>query len=410
MSVSNFSFVECDLRASGAAQAATRAWPPSRVQKPSQRMGLLAHLKTWLSCGLWVAVWGTSNAWAQARPWHLGLSTPAVTAKARLADLAPAAINTADIAPGSHRIVVAVIDSGVMAEHPSLAGRLLPGYDMQSAPGNLRGDRSANFAPDDLGARCAERAASQGYRTHGTEVASLIAGNGVNGVWGVNPRAQIVPIRVVGACGMTRRDLMDAVRWAAGLPVAGVPDNPNPARVINLSLAGGGATCSAGLQALVNQLTAQGVFIVAAAGNNFHKPLFEPANCKGVMSVGALDAENRIEVYSAMDARTQLYAPGGGKGLDGSQSWAINKLRVATYDLDFFGRERANVLDRGVGTSYAAPLVAGFISLWLSYQPEKSSAAVMAELPQYLRAVEPHLKCPDCLLQGIAANNQLRNP
>ena len=72
------------------------------------------------------------------------------------------------------------------------------------------------------------------------------------------------------------------------------------------------------------------MFVVAAAGNNFHKPLPEPANCKGVISVGALDAENRIEVYSALDSRTTLYAPGGGKRLSASADWSVNKLKVAS--------------------------------------------------------------------------------
>jgi serine protease len=339
---------------------------------------------------------------AQAMSWHLGDSPVELAA--------PAAINTLDLTPGPHPVVVAVIDSGVIAGHPSLADRLLPGYDMQSAPSNLRGQRSSNFAPDPMGSRCAERASSGAYRTHGTEVSSLIAGNGHDQVWGVHPQAKIVPIRVIGACGMARRDLIDAIRWAAGLTVKDVPDNLHPAQVINISLAGGSSTCNPALQEVINQVVAAGVIVVAAAGNNFHKPLQEPANCQGVVSVGAVDAKNRIEVYTALDPRTQVYAPGGGKALDSQRPWAVNKLRVATYDTDFWGRERANALDRGVGTSYAAPVVAGFIALWLSHHPQLGMADVLRELPTFLREVERIDECESCRPHGLAAHEGLIKP
>lgn len=337
--------------------------------------------------------------YAQDQPWHIG-AVPQANA-------AMAAINTINIKPGSHQIVVAVIDSGVITEHPSLQGVVLPGYDMLSPPNNLRGARSSDVHPDERDARCGSKMMSGQFRTHGTEVSSLIAGNGVDGVYGVNTKARILPIRLFGACGMRKPDLLDAISWAAGLPVAGIPLNPHPARVINLSLAGGGMVCSPPLQELINQLTEKKIFVVAAAGNNFHRPLPEPANCQGVISVGAVDAENRIEVYSAMDKRTVLYAPGGGKKLSSSEPWGENKLMVASYDLDFFGKEKPIAELRGVGTSFAAPVVAGFVSLWLSRNPEKSPADFWQSLPQFLRKVEPIEKCPECVPMGLNAGNRI---
>ncbi len=379
------------------------ALPPLRrpATRPPTKALLSALERTLAVLGL-AGVLGLPALGATVSPWHLGANPAALAA--------PAAINSLGIDAGPHPVVVAVLDSGVLAEHPSLQGRLLPGYDMLSAPANTRGARSDNFAPDPLDSRCAQRSNSRAIRTHGTEVTSLIAGNGANNVLGVHPQAMVLPVRVIGACGMTRRDLLDAMRWAAGLPVEGVALNPHPAQIINLSLSGGSATCSPSLQALVNQLTAKGIFVVAAAGNNFQKPLQEPANCQGVIAVGAVDAENRIEVYSALDPRTPIYAPGGGKSLQSGLPWGINKLRVATYDLDFFGRERANALDRGVGTSYAAPLVSGFIALWLSHQPHKKPADLVHELPQFLRPVEPIDKCSDCQPRGLAASADRLKP
>jgi serine protease len=339
---------------------------------------------------------------AQEMPWHLVSSAQSAAA--------PSSVNTQSIKAGAHQIVVAVIDSGVLGDHPSLAGQMLPGYDMLSAPNNLRGNRSTNYSPDERDARCGQRLVSGAFRTHGTEVASLIAGNGVDGVFGVNPLAKILPIRLFGACNMTRADMLDAISWAAGLPVDGVPPNPHPARVINMSIAGGLSVCGPDLQQVITRVLEKKVFVVAAAGNNFHKPLPEPANCKGVISVGALDAENKIEVYSALDTRTTLYAPGGGKRLSSSSEWSVNKLKVATYDLDFTGNERSAALFRGVGTSYAAPVVAGFISLWLSHHPDKQSSDFAREMPKFLRPVEPIDKCPECTPRGVTAAAGMAKP
>jgi serine protease len=168
-------------------------------------------------CG---ALWRVGLALAQDIPWHLGSTGGQLHA--------PSAINTIQDKPGPNRIVVAVIDSGVISGHPSLAGQLLPGYDMVSAAQNLRNKRSTDFTPDERGAKCGSRLMANSFRTHGTEVASLVAGNGVDGAFGVNPEAKILPIRVFGACAMSRKDLIDAISWAAGLPVAGLPVNPNP--------------------------------------------------------------------------------------------------------------------------------------------------------------------------------------
>lgn len=339
----------------------------------------------------------SSGLLAANMPWYMGSSNPA--------DNAPAAIETYPIAPGPAPVTVAVIDSGVIAEHPSLKGVLLPGYDMVSGANNIRGGRSANFAPDERSAQCGQKLVSGTFRTHGTEVSSVIAGNGVDGMQGVNPKAKILPIRVFSVCGMSASDLADAMLWAGGIAVPGVPDNPNPARVINISISGGGSNCSTQLQSAVDQLVAKDIFIVVAAGNNFNKPLAQPANCRGVISVGAVSADNRIETYSALDPRTSIYSPGGGKPLEMGASWSINKIRVATYTLSMVGNEQASVADKGVGTSFAAPVVAGYISLWLSHNPNVTLAQWQTELPQFVRGVTPlEAKCPDCKPQGLVAN------
>ena len=85
---------------------------------------------------------------AQEVPWHLVSQTSSTAA--------PSSVNTHGIKPGPNQIVVAVIDSGILGAHPSLSGQLLPGYDMLSAPNNLRGDRSTDFRPDERDSRCGQ--------------------------------------------------------------------------------------------------------------------------------------------------------------------------------------------------------------------------------------------------------------
>lgn len=326
---------------------------------------------------------------AQEVPWHL--DSPESNPQA-----APAAINVWGVQPGPHRVVVALIDSGVLSAHPALQGRLLPGFDMQSGLNNLRGQRSDLSEPEPANLDCRDRAVSPGYRTHGTEVASLIAGNGHDNVWGVNPKALILPIRVVGPCPMTRRDIHDAMAWAAGFDVPGVPINPNPADIINISFSGGGFGCAASTQTLVNQILDSGIFVVAAGGNSFGKRLQEPANCEGVISVGAVNALAEVEAYSALDERTTLYAPGGGPRLIRPESWSINRLRVATEVMPRNAPPRLKGEDRGVGSSFAAPVVSGFLALLKSVKPNFTPNDFADNIDDFTQRVEADLKAGEC--------------
>ena len=341
-----------------------------------------------LSCGVACALaLYAGAAFSLETPWHLGQTDRLMAA--------PASINTADEKPGPNRVVVAVIDVGVIANHPSLKGNILPGYEMAS------GRRSPDFSPEENTIAC-ERARPLSYRTHGTEVASLIAGNGAGGVLGVNPFAKILPVRVFRACeNSSRQDLLDAISWAAGLPLTNVPSNTNPAHVINLSIVTGRPECGEDLQRVIDYAIGKNIFIVAAAGNSFHKNLQEPASCKGVISVGALDAKNRIADYSALDPRTVLYAPGGGVSLEGNEHWSDNKLKVAGYDNGLFGQLQPSS-SYGVGTSFSAPLVSGFISLWLSRFPEKTPRDFAKEVANFSRQVERPVSCPACQPRGLS--------
>ncbi len=333
-----------------------------------------------------------STAFADVLPWYL---------EADGLHVAPASIRSAATSPGPVTVTVAVIDSGIIAEHPALKGALLPGYDMVTAQRSLRGSRSTNFAPDPRDATCGQKVVSSSFRTHGTEVASLIAGNGYEHAWGVNPQAKILPVRIFSTCGMSPDDMVDAIRWAAGLPVSGTPINAHPAKVINISIAGGASQCRPELQKAIDGAIKTGAFVVAAAGNNFQRPLAEPANCDGVISVGALSAENKIENYSALDPRTSIYTAGGGPNLAINHHWGMNKLRVASAEAGPSGNERFIVADKGVGTSFAAPLVSGFLSLWLSHHPNAVPQDWSSYVDSFVRQVPRLEKCADCNPRGL---------
>jgi len=299
-------------------------------------------------------------------------------------------------------VVVAVVDSGVLTDHPSLQGKLLAGVDMVSGPFSQRGGRSANAAPDERHVRCEGREPVAQYRTHGTEVASVIVGNGDGGAWGVAPQAKVVPVRVMSACGMSRKDLLDAMAWSAGLPVEGLPLNTTPARIVNVSLTGGRSYCGPDLQALVNSLAARGVFVVAAAGNTFGQRLKEPANCEGVIAVGAVNNKNEVAHYSALDERTTLYAQGGGTQRNAQGQRHLSGLRVASFDLSHLGQEQPSVHDKGVGTSFAAPLVAGFIAQWLAHKPGLTPNEFQRQLHRFTEPVPGVSACAECKPRKLA--------
>jgi serine protease len=321
------------------------------------------------------AMAGNNNTWH----WASGFAQSSI---------APTGLNLWGVESGPHQVVVAVIDSGIIAEHPALQGRLLPGYDMQSSPHNKRGERSDNYTPEPANQKCNDVAVSNAYRTHGTEVASLIVGNGFGNVWGVSPGALVLPVRIMGPCPINRHDIIDAIAWAAGFEVPGVPLNPHPAQIINLSFAGGGFSCDVRTQALIDRVVDRGIFVVAAGGNRIRKQLQEPANCRGVVSVGTVSPMGDIEVYSARGSQAILQAPTPRHATNLNVNWSLNRLRVATEEPDLLDRPRLVGAERGIGTSFTTPLVSGFIALVLSHQPNTSPRTLVQSLFELNRQVQ----------------------
>ena len=119
-------------------------------------------------------------------------------------------------------------------------------------------------------------------------------------------------MRVIGACKTGyASDVADAIVWASGGTIDGIPSIETPARVVSMSLTGEGA-CPSFLQSAVNQALASGTVLIAASGNaGGNSEDYFPANCAGVVAVAASTRAGGLAAYSNLGANVGLAAPGG---------------------------------------------------------------------------------------------------
>jgi serine protease len=270
--------------------------------------------------------------------------------------------------------VVAVIDTGI-TPHSDLTN-ILPGYDFISDTTKSNDGDGRDGDATDAGDYCNGSPSSW----HGTHVAGTIgaaANNGI-GIAGVAYSAKILPVRALGTCGGYLSDIADAVVWAVGGTVTGVPANANPARVINMSL-GGSGQCGSYFQSALDYAAAQGVTVVAAAGNeNSPASGSTPANCNNIITVGATGREGNKASYSNYGPEVDVSAPGG----DGSTGRANTILSTWNNGTTAQGSETYGYMQ---GTSMAAPHVAGVAALMLSANPALTPAQVETILMETAR-------------------------
>lgn len=220
-----------------------------------------------------------------------------------------------DIATGSG-IKVAVIDTGI-TPHTDLAGQIVGGYDFISSSTTARDGNGRDSNPNDEGDWYAANECGIGYPAsnsswHGTHVAGTVAAltNNASGVASMAYGAKVVPVRVLGKCGGTVADIVDAITWASGGTVSGVPANTNSAKVLSLSLGGGGA-CGSFQAAITGARSRGSVFVVAAGNENQNVTNSSPANCSGVISVAATTRAGARASYSNFGSTIVISAPGG---------------------------------------------------------------------------------------------------
>lgn len=317
--------------------------------------------------------------------WHLNTPTFAP-------DFRPAAINMPaawDITTGiTDNQVVAVVDTGIRFSHPELAGRLLGGYDFVSELSVANDGNGRDNDPSDPGdwidagdqanplfAACDIEDSSW----HGTFIAGQIAAitNNASGVSGIHWGARVNPVRVAGKCGALVSDLLDGTRWAAGLPVDGIPANPNPAKVINLSF-GGSTACTPAYQSMVDDVRAAGALLVVAAGNNA-TTLRRPADCVGVMAVAAVRRDGAKTPYSSFGGNVALSAPGG------TDAGGVATMLLSTDNASTTS-PGADTVGFKQGTSFSAPLAAGVAALMLSINPSIQPGDLIERMKNGARA------------------------
>jgi serine protease len=308
-----------------------------------------------------------------------------------------------DATTGSAATIVAVLDSGVRFDHPDLGrvelgGKLLPGFDFvsnvaiandgdgrdgdASDPGDWVSAEDAQQPPFNSGDCIPGGGTHVDSSWHGTRVASLIAAatNNAQGMAGAGWNTLVSPVRVLGKCGGTDSDIIAAMRWAAGIAVPGAPVNPNPAKIINLSL-GAEGPCSAAYQSAIPEITAHGVLIVASVGNE-GGPVGSPANCAGVLGVTGLRHAGTKVGFSNLGPEASLGAPGGNCINTGVGQPCLYSI-VAATNTGVTSPDAAaytNQFNFNVGTSFSAPLATGAAALMHAVNAQLTPASFVTIL------------------------------
>lgn len=276
-----------------------------------------------------------------------------------------------DVTTGDPNLVVAVLDTGQL-DHVDLAGRMTPGYDFITNAFIANDGDGRDPNPHDEG--------DGGWETlstwHGTHIAGTIGAKSNNGlgVTGINWNSKIQHVRVLGISGGILSDIIDATYWAAGLSVPGVPANPTPARVLNMSFGIGGA-CPVAMQNAINAVVNRGSVVVVSAGNEtIPAANFLPANCNNVITVGATDRSGDMAFYSNYGTTVELAAPGGEVPFDAFSDGILSTLNTGIL------LPEADSYQFYQGTSMAAPHVTGIVSLMLAVNPTLTPAQVLSIL------------------------------
>lgn len=261
------------------------------------------------------------------------------------------------------KVTVAVVDSGVDAQHPDLTGKILDGYNcMEYDSGGRR--YNSNDASDDNG--------------HGTHVAGIIAavsgnGTGISGVTGTLD-VQILPVKVLNDEGEgSVYEVVNGIKYAAD----------NGADIINLSL--GSSYPSSLEEAAVEYAQSKGVLCVAAAGNDATNVAYSyPACYDGVLAVGSIDQQDERSYFSNYGDRLDVSAPGSSI-LSTVPEDVVPQLRAEGRTI--YGSSLEGYYAVLSGTSMASPYAAGVAAIYKAVNPSADSSDIRDHLKSTARDV-----------------------
>jgi serine protease len=263
--------------------------------------------------------------------------------------------------PAAGSVIVAVVDTGVVLDHEDLTGQLVPGYDFIRDLNTSKDGDGIDDNPDDPGDGAGDTLSSW----HGTHVAGTVAARSNNGlgIAGVSWGGKIMPVRVLGQNGGSSYDVIQGIRYAAGLSNDSGSVPATAADIINLSLGGGGF--SQPTQDLFDQLRDLGIIVVAAAGNDGSSAPGYPASYDNVISVSAVDINSELAPYSSFGSFVDIAAPGGDASVDRNGDGYGDGVLSTVFD-ESIGRDGYSFYQ---GTSMASPHVAGVAALMKAIYP-----------------------------------------
>jgi len=337
------------------------------------------------------------------------------------------AVSAWNITTGSSGTVIADIDSGIRFDHPDLlragfGGRLLPGYDFVSQDENSsNGNPLGTFLvandgdgwdpdPSDPGdwIDSTDLANTQVFPSkncsagnsswHGTRVMGVLGAmtNNDVGIAGMTWNPYLLPVRALGKCGGLDSDIITGIQWAVGMSVNGVPDNPYPADIINLSL-GGTGTCPTSYQNLLTTLTGMGVLVVASAGNE-SGPVDIPANCPGVLAVAGLRNVGTKVGYSSLGPEVGIAAPAGNCVNTTAGSPCLRSIDTTTNEGATVPGTNSytDQTNSNLGTSFSAPIVSGIAALMRAANANLTPPQIIARMQASATAFPQPVTTPQC--------------